>query len=152
MHRLNVDKLIRSTCIYRYFDCEIKYWYLEYLKGILHILNHPFRAYTSFKDHPDFTFANLVVFYINCASCNCKLLSKNSKVNGIDTKKRNTRVIRWYGCNQQDCIFKNVHAISIQKDIGSSTRRLLMPELGGTGQLFFFTIHFSKGMRVFGTL
>lgn len=99
MHRLNVDKLIRSTCIYRYFDCEIKYWYLEYLKGILHISNHPFTAYTSFKDHPDFTFANLVVFYINCASCNCKLLSKNSKVNGIDTKKRNTRVIRWYGCN-----------------------------------------------------
>lgn len=138
MHRLNVDKLIRSTCIYRYFNCEIKYWYLEYLMGILHISNHPFTAYTSFKDHPDFTFANLVVFYINCASCNCKLLSKNSKVNGTDTKKRNTRVIRWYGCNQQDCIFKNVHAILIQKDFGSSTRRLLMPELSGTGQVFFY--------------
>lgn len=94
MHRLNVDKLIRSTCIYRYFDCEIKYWYLEYLKGILHILNHPFTAYTSFKDHPDFTFANLVVFYINCASCNCSCCLKIVTLMGLTRRKE---IQEWSG-------------------------------------------------------
>lgn len=83
MYRLNVDKFIWSICIYRYFNCEIKYWYLEYLKGILYILNYFFIVYILFKDYLDFIFVNLVVFYINCVLCNCSCCLKIVMLMGL---------------------------------------------------------------------